>query len=178
MDSNSSDQVVAKDASADQISNQAANGGAITCMDPDVYKAAAKGDIEVLQKFPDHEQLKVQLTPKHNTPLHIAAQFGRLECVNWILINLPSSSSSLLQRPNLKGDTPLHLAAREGHLEVVSALLGAATKLPVDIETGTGADKLMLRMTNKEKNTALHEAVRYGHYGVVELLIETDPEFT
>ena len=177
MDSNSSDQIVAKDASADQISNQAANGGAITGMDPAVYKAAANGEIEVLKKFSDHEQLQVQLTPKHNTPLHIAAQYGQLECVDWIL-NLPSSSSSLLQRPNLKGDTPLHLAAREGHLEVVSALLGAATKLPVDIETGTGADKLMLRMTNKEKNTALHEAVRYRHSDVVELLIEKDPEFT
>ncbi|XP_019075825.2 uncharacterized protein LOC109122695 [Vitis vinifera] len=174
MDSNSN-QVVAQDPSPAQTSNQAANGDGshtvITGMDADVYKAAAKGNIEVLEKISDHDLL-VHLTPKHNTILHIAAQFGQLESVNLIL-RLPSSSSLLLH-PNLKGDIPLHLAAREGHLDVVKALLDAAT----DIETGLEADKLMLRMTNKEKDTALHEAVRYGQYSLVKLLIEKDPEYT
>ena len=178
MDSNSN-QVVAQDPSPAQISNQAANGDGshtvITGMDADVYKAAAKGNIEVLENISDHDLL-VHLTPKHNTILHIAAQFGQLECVNLIL-RLPASSS-LLQRPNLKGDIPLHLAAREGHLNVVKALLDAAKALPTDIETGPRADKLMLRITNKEKDTALHEAVRYHQYFVVRLLIEKDPEYT
>ena len=182
MDSNSN-QVVAQDPSPAQTSNQAANGDGshtvITGMDADVYKAAAKGNIEVLEKISDHDLL-VHLTPKHNTILHIAAQFGQLECVNLIL-RLPSSSS-LLQHPNLKGDIPLHLAAREGHFKVLKALLDAAKTLPTDIETGLEADKLMLRMTNKEKDTALHEAVRYGEYphqySLVELLIEKDPEYT
>ena len=178
MDSNSN-QVVAQDPSPVQTSNQAANGDGshtvITGMDAKVYKAAAKGNIEVLEKISDHDLL-VQSTPKHNTILHIAAQFGQLECVKLIL-RLPSSSS-LLQRPNLKGDIPLHLAAREGHLDVVKALLDAVKAPPTDIETGPGADKLMLRITNKEKDTALHEAVRYRQYDVVELLIEKDTEYT
>ena len=145
-----------------------------------MYEAAAKGNIKFLKDIPKSE-FQVQLSPKHNTVLHIACEFGETECVRWIL-NLPSSScsssSSFLQRPNLKGDTPLHLAAREGHLEVVKALLNAAKKHPQDIETGVGANKILIRMTNKEKNTALHEAVRFEHSDVVELLIEEDPEFT
>ncbi|CBI17205.3 unnamed protein product, partial [Vitis vinifera] len=182
MDSNSN-QVVAQDPSPAQTSNQAANGDGshtvITGMDAKVYKAAARGNIKVLEKISDHDLL-VHLTPKHNTILHIAAQFGQLECVNLIL-SLPSSPT-LLQRPNLKGDIPLHLAAREGHFEVLKALLDAAKKLPTDIETGLEADKLMLRMTNKEKDTALHEAVRcvqyFSQYSLVKLLIEKDPEYT
>ncbi|XP_034685333.1 ankyrin-3-like [Vitis riparia] len=178
MDSNSN-QVVAQDPSPAQTSNQAANGDGshtvITGMDAKVYKAAARGNIEVLEKISDHDLL-VHLTPKHNTILHIAAQFGQLECVNLIL-SLPSSPT-LLQRPNLKGDIPLHLAAREGHFEVVKALLDAAKKHPTDIETGLEADKLMLRMTNKEKDTALHEAVRDQYFRMVKLLIEKDPEYT
>ncbi|KAL6343148.1 hypothetical protein AAG906_020937 [Vitis piasezkii] len=127
--------------------------------------AAAKGDIEVLKEIPESE-FHAQLTPKHNTILHIASEFGQTECVKWIL-TLPASSS-LLRRPNLNDDTPLHLAAREGHLE----------RTYLDIETGPGPHKVMLRMENKGKDTALHEAVRYGNYGVVMLLIEEDPDFT
>ena len=139
-----------------------------------MYEAAAKGDIEALKKIPESE-FHAQLSPKHNTILHIASEFGKIECVNWIL-DLPSSSF-LLQRPNLNEDTPLHLAARQGHLEVVEALINAAREPTLDIETGPGPHKVMLRMENKGKDTALHEAVRYWHYGVMELLIEEDPDF-
>ncbi|KAL6342299.1 hypothetical protein AAG906_007513 [Vitis piasezkii] len=146
----------------------------IPLMDDSVYEAAAKGDIDALKKIPESE-FHAQLSPKHNTILHIASEFGKIECVNWIL-DLPSSSS-LLQRPNLNEDTPLHLAAREGHLKVVEALINAAREPTLDIETGPGPHKVMLRMENKGKDTALHEAVRYDHYEVVMLLIKEDPDF-
>ena len=144
-----------------------------------MYEAAATGDIQDLKKIPESEIL-VQLSPSHNTVLHIACEFGQSACMMWIF-DLPSCSSSLLQRPNLKGDTPLHLAARDGHFRAVEVLLEAAKTLPADIETGVGTDifkKMLIRMTNKGKNTALHEAVRFQHSDVVKLLIEEDPEFT
>ena len=141
-----------------------------------MYEVAAEGMIELLKEIPESE-FRVQLSPRHNTILHIASEFGQIDCVQWILMLL--SCSSLLQCPNLNGDTPLHLAARERHLEVMEALVCKERELHADIETGVGADKEMLiRMTNKGKNTALHEAVRYGHYEVVMLLIKEDPDFT
>ncbi|KAL6342709.1 hypothetical protein AAG906_013115 [Vitis piasezkii] len=88
-----------------------------------------------------------------------------------------NSSSSLLLKPNLKGDTPLHHAAREGHLTVVKAVIDAAKRLHQEIESGVGGDKAIMRMTNEEENTALHEAVRYHHSEVVKSLTEEDPEF-
>ncbi|WJZ88078.1 hypothetical protein VitviT2T_007410 [Vitis vinifera] len=145
-------------------------------MDADLYKALYRGDISFLKgKYSEFAHLQPQLTPKRNTVLHIAAQFGQLACVEWILHF--HSCSPLLQQPNLKGDTPLHLAAREGHRGVVKALLDAAKTLHQEIESGVGTDEAMLRMTNKEKDTALHEAVRYHHSKVVKLLIEADPHF-
>ncbi|RVW69870.1 hypothetical protein CK203_060695 [Vitis vinifera] len=120
----------------------------IPLMDDSVYEAAAKGDIEALKKIPESE-FHAQLSPKHNTILRIASEFGKIECVNWIL-DFPSSSS-LLRCPNLNEDTPLHLAAREGHLKVVEALINAARKPTLDIETGPGPHKVMLRMKIRGK---------------------------
>ena len=147
--------VVAEDAGEVQITNQAAaeDGSRThsTFMDPKLYVAAADGAIHVLQQCVD---IHAQLTPKKNTVLHVAAQFGQAGCVNRILEL--ASASSLLQQPNEKSDTPLHLAAREGHLTVVKNLIHAAKKLgEEDTERGAAADwKVMLRTTNNEQDTA------------------------
>ncbi|RVW73197.1 Ankyrin repeat-containing protein [Vitis vinifera] len=152
----------------------------IPVMDDSVYEAAAKGDIEVLKKIPESE-FHAQLSPKHNTILHIASEFGNIECVNWIL-DLPSSSS-LLQRPNLNEDTPFHLAAREGHLEVVEALINAAREPTLDIETGPGPHKEDPDFTygaNDSGITPLYMAVEGGFTAVVKLIIEkssTSPSY-
>ena len=162
-------------------------GEIMIAMDSRMYKAAAEGNIHVLQHYSEAD-LQIQLSSKENSVLHIAAQFGSLLCVEWIL-GFPWRCSSslllLLQRQNLKGDTPLHLAAREGHLLVVRALIEAEKLLPLPpahIESGiviNGAEKekAILRLTNKEGDTALHEAVRYNHCEVVKFLIMEDPDF-
>ncbi|RVW72855.1 Ankyrin repeat-containing protein [Vitis vinifera] len=159
------------------MSNQIAADGQteITHMDADLYEALYESDIRILERKYSEAHLQLQQTPKRNTVLHIAAQFGQLASVEWILHF--HSCSPLLQQPNRKGDTPLHLAAREGHGAIVKALLDAAKTLHQEIESGVGTDKAMLRMTNKEKDTALHEAVRYHHSEIVVSLIEEDPEF-
>ncbi|XP_034684975.1 ankyrin repeat-containing protein At5g02620-like [Vitis riparia] len=160
-----------------QITNQAAaddgNLTQIIFMDPKLYRAAADGDIHVLE---GHD-IRDKLTPKKNTVLHVAAQFGQADFVEKIL-GL-HSLSLLLQQPNKKGDTALHLAAREGHLTVVENLIEAAKRLQGrDLEGGAAADwKEMLRLKNEVKDTALHEAVRNHHPEVVKLLIQEDPDF-
>ena len=172
-------QVAGKDAREVQTTNQAAAEDGcltkITFMDPKLYVAAADGHIHVLEQY---DEIHVQLTPKKNTVLHVAAQFDQVDCVKWIL-QLPSPSP-LLQQPNEKGDTPLHLAATEGHLTVVKNLINAAKQLQEgDSEReGTAVCKVLLRMTNEDQDTALHEAVRYHHPEVVKLLIQEDPDFT
>ncbi|RVW67645.1 Ankyrin repeat-containing protein [Vitis vinifera] len=87
-------------------------------------------------------------------------------------------------------DDSVYEAAAKGDIEALKkipdkgrafegrgALINAAREPTLDIETGPGPHKVMLRMENKGKDTALHEAVRYWHYGVMELLIEEDPDF-
>ena len=107
-----------------------------------MYKAAAEWDIEELKKTPASEY-QVRLSPKHNTILHIACEFGQIECVKWI-VKLPSCSS-LLQCTNLKGDTPLHLAAREGHLHVVKALLQFAKNFLEILKLGKELQIMFIR---------------------------------
>ncbi|KAJ9701422.1 hypothetical protein PVL29_006673 [Vitis rotundifolia] len=196
--STESNQVRAEDAREIQITNQAAaddgNLTQILFMDPKLYLAAAHGDIHVLERH----DIRVQRTPKKNTVLHVAAQFGQADFVEKSLglhslssllqqphspsslLQQDHSLSSLLQQPNEKGDTPLHLAAREGHLIVVKNLIDAAKQLQGrDAEGGAAANwKEMLRTTNNEQDTALHEAVRNHHPKVVKLLIQEDPEHT
>ena len=169
-------EVAGDNISQTEISNQTAaedgTGTDIRHMDARFYKAAAEGNMNILWNM-SFVYMRDKLTPKRNTILHIAAQFGQIDCVNWILQFRPLSS--LLLQPNLKGDTPLHLAAREGYWMVTQALIEVAKALPSG--SGIGADKMMLRMTNNENDTALHEAVRYNHSNVVKLLILEDPDF-
>ena len=130
----------------------------VTFMPPRIYRAAAQGFINIILR--EMSRADQYLTPKKNTILHIAAQFGQLQCVVWIIQHY-CEDSSLPQLPNLKGDSPLHLAAKEGHLEVVQSLICAARELSeTDTESGIEAYRAMLRMTNNENDTALHEAVR------------------
>ncbi|KAJ9701412.1 hypothetical protein PVL29_006666 [Vitis rotundifolia] len=150
------EQVAAQDGSQTQISNQAADADGrqtpITCMDAALYKAAAYGRID-------------------NTVLHIAAQFGQLDC----------------------GDTPLHLAAREGHSKVVEALIEAAKVSSEEIESGrtalheavryhhTEVVKLLIKEhteytygANITANTPLYMAAERGFDDLVEIIIHND----
>lgn len=145
----------------------------ITFMDAEVYKAAALGKVAILKLGDD--DIRLQLTPKKNTFLHVAARFGQVDCVEWILQF--EWCSSLLGQPNLNGDIPLIIAAREGHLGMVEALLCAAKALNEEVESGVAAAKAMMRTMNLEKETAFHQAVRYHHPHVVNFLIREDPAF-
>ncbi|KAK2975548.1 hypothetical protein RJ640_011547 [Escallonia rubra] len=143
-------------------------------MHPKLYNAAAEGKINDLQEFRDH--LEVQLTPNNNTVLHIAAIFGNIQSVNWLLANAPL----LLCRVNAKGSTPLHVSAREGRCEIVQALIESARSRPRGQELGRGIGAVweMLRMVNGDGDTALHEAVQFRHLDVTDVLVREDPQFS
>ncbi|XP_026536152.1 ankyrin repeat and SAM domain-containing protein 1A isoform X3 [Notechis scutatus] len=87
---------------------------------------------------------------KFETPLDLAALYGRLEVVKMLLNAHPNLLSC-----NTKKHTPLHLAARNGHKAVVHVLLEAG----------------MDNNYQTEKGSALHEAALFGKTDVVQILL-------
>ncbi|KAM7462916.1 hypothetical protein LguiA_031037 [Lonicera macranthoides] len=143
-------------------------------MDKRLYNVAITGNIEViLAQTKDQSANKgLQLsTPKGNTILHLASQFGHTEAMQAILTAYPS----LISEVNLNRDSALHFAAMGGHTGIVHALIDCAKMLDQDIETGIRDKRLhLLRCKNRNDDTALHEATRYNHIQVVSTLLEED----
>ncbi|KAH7857551.1 hypothetical protein Vadar_013904 [Vaccinium darrowii] len=141
-------------------------------MDPNLYKAVKNGDVKYLDQHTD--LFDNQVTPNHNTILHVAAHFGKSECVARILQKKPCH---LIRRVNSNGENPLHIAVREQHYDVVQALINGAEELDRDPESGGGTRLQILRATNVDGDTPLHLAVREGDDSFVRLLADTDSDF-
>ncbi|XP_068312585.1 ankyrin repeat-containing protein At5g02620-like [Pyrus communis] len=161
-------------------------------MDPNTYKAAAKGKIEIFKEISQQQHLGRLLTPNKNTVVHIniAAQKGggtdySTDFVKQVLHIYPS----LLLQVNIKGESALHIAARHGHVAAVKVLLEFAKVAQShgdhtdELESGMvrGVDheqiSVLLRMKSNKNDTALHEAARYNRLGVVQVLTQEDPDF-
>ncbi|KAM1873766.1 hypothetical protein ACFX13_007566 [Malus domestica] len=143
-------------------------------MDPRLYKSAKSGDVYILkQLLNDNRSLLYQLTPRGNTALHVAVQFGHKNVVTEIY----SRCRSLLTQPNSDGDTPLHVAARVGSFSIVYYLVREIQFMSQEdfVNTNIGVFET-LRIGNKGNNTVLHEAARNGHAKVVEFLLKVDPK--
>ncbi|XP_073999351.1 ankyrin repeat and SAM domain-containing protein 1A-like isoform X3 [Rhodnius prolixus] len=91
------------------------------------------------------------------SPLDLAAQYGRLETVETLVRTHPELVASYNNRTHLSlPHTPLHLASRNGHKGVVEVLLSSG--LEVNVRTSGG--------------TALHEAALCGKVEVVRTLLD------
>ncbi|MBS0619916.1 MAG: ankyrin repeat domain-containing protein [Verrucomicrobia bacterium] len=93
-----------------------------------------------------------ELSPTGFTPLHVAAEHGRLECLRDLLRH----GASTTIRCGGEQLVPLHVAAQAGHIEVVRELL-AQRGADVNILSGNGS-------------TPLHLAARAGHLEVARAL--------
>ncbi|KAL9411276.1 hypothetical protein AB3S75_044966 [Citrus x aurantiifolia] len=147
-------------------------------MDPKLYKAAAKGDIEPFREIARDELESIVTDVMKNTVLDVNIVASHLtlqteegeissestEFVEQILDLCPS----LLFQANAKGDSPLHLAAKKGHAAIVEFLIGFANR--------QSTARQILEMTNEEQNTPLHEAVGLRSVDVAKILIEADPD--
>ncbi|KAI5555706.1 hypothetical protein BDE02_19G101300 [Populus trichocarpa] len=144
----------------------------ITYMEPKLYKAAAKGNINPF-KYRLPTSLIELLTPQKNTILHVYLENQRRESESTDFIGqIIDMCPQLLLQANTKGETPLHFAARYGHSNAVKVLIERARNLAIDPENGPAEEKNMLRMTNVEQDTALHDAARNIQAQVVEILTE------
>nr|XP_048333695.1 uncharacterized protein LOC125423471 [Ziziphus jujuba var. spinosa] len=101
----------------------------ITHMEPNLYRAAVNGKIDVFMNNEDH--LEGLLSPTKNTILHIYIKaktdqesIKPTKFVEEILHKCPP----LLLQANIDGDTPLHTATRYGHTPIVKASRGCWLK--------------------------------------------------
>ena len=89
------------------------------------------------------------------TPIHFAARFGRLECLQWLVTRSGVSPNAVSRN----GATAAHDAAAMGHRDCLEYLL-ENTKCSVQDATSEGA-------------TVLHMACRFGRMDVVRWLMDS-----
>nr|XP_017212251.1 espin-like [Danio rerio] len=87
------------------------------------------------------------------TPLHLAARFGRVEAVNWLLVH-----GAEAEVETNCGALPAHYAAAKGDLTCLKLLIGRAPG-SINRQTNMGA-------------TPLYLACQEGHLHVVEFLVK------
>eukprot|EP00854_Cymbomonas_tetramitiformis_P005956 gene5956-7160_t len=128
-----------------------------------VHEAARHGDLELLRLLlvTLGEESSIRLNAFHETPLHIAAELGHVECVECLL-----HSGADVRADDENGVTPLHLASEKGHSDVISVLLswGAEVNAKAGCMTRRRAEA-GAEVNAKEDlgQTALMEAARAGH---------------
>ncbi|KAL6344443.1 hypothetical protein AAG906_039699 [Vitis piasezkii] len=151
-----------------------------TYMDAGLYTATLKGNISKLEQMLEACDLGLQLTPKRNTILHIAAQFareGHLTVVQALIQAakaLPDEIESgvgvdkvILRMANEGKDTALHEAVRYHHPEVVKLLIEE--------------DPQFTYGPNISGGTPLYMAVERGHGNLVQIIIDntsTSPAYS
>ena len=86
------------------------------------------------------------------TALHIAASWGRTECLRKLL----EMNADINVKIHETDATPLHIAAQHGFTEIVKEL---------------ARDLIFVNEKLKDGNTALHLAVSYGHTETVKAII-------
>ena len=106
----------------------------------------------------------IEATDKNEeSPLHLAARWGRLATTEALLQTPPASRwmKANVTAQDIHGDTPLHLAARWGHEDIVRLL----------VEEGAGVEE-----KNDYNQSPAEVAERHLQFEVVELLLELRTE--
>jgi ankyrin repeat protein len=122
-----------------------------------IFVAAQNGDLETVKSLLKvNPELVRKIDTLGVTPLHRAAQQGRIDVVRLLL-----ASGADVNAQDKYGNTPLHESALFGHKDVVALLL---------------ASKADVNALNKNGETPLHRAAmtghnETGHNDVAELLL-------
>lgn len=126
-------------------------------MNPGLFEAIARNDtqtfIDLVQNNRGFLYQKTEETK--NSVLHLAARFGHVELVAYIIKMLPYLIG--VGQGNVKGETPLHEACRQGNANVVKLLLEA--------------NPYVACCLNHEMQTAFFIACSYGNIDVVKYMV-------
>ena len=142
------------------------------------------GNIDIVNAFLDTGRIEINKVGL--TPLHLAAEFGRLNVFN----RLVEYGFDINQKLYNEGSSPLHLAAKKGHVDVVKALL-SQDNIELNIEDSAGLTPLhlaaqqgqtdvviaLLEQSNIDiyggaRETPLILAAQNGHFDIVKRLLE------
>ncbi|XP_073155880.1 protein ACCELERATED CELL DEATH 6-like [Henckelia pumila] len=152
-----------------------------------LYLAAKHGDLNHFSSILHYisssglmscTEILSRVSPVGNTFLHVAAQHGNKDMVNYIATKAPS----IVLRKDFNGDTALHLAAKAGDESMVKALVSIhhdLLRLGVSHEFQVGSsddENNLLRAKNERGNTAFHESLINGWESIAQYLIKQDPE--
>jgi ankyrin repeat protein len=117
--------------------------------------------LDALQSAYDRNAECIQYPDKQgNTPLHWAAEHGRVEACG-LLISLGASCAAI----NLNGDTPLHRAAAKNHPNVCELLMhqgNEATRDKKNKENKTPLDILKCDSIVRDRNVSQRAKETFG----------------
>jgi len=111
-----------------------------------LVSACEQGDVSIVQRLYQEVVFPDCIDINGNSALHIAARFGHIHFVSWLLDQ--HDDIHWINTENNDGETPLILAARAGHRDVIACL----------IENNADLDRFHAGF-----QTALFEACHQGH---------------
>jgi len=115
----------------------------------DIFVASAFGDVERVRSLLQEDPARANARHR-STPLHVAAERGHMEVIEFLLAAGADVNAGMLE------GTPVHGAAAQGHKAAVELLLAG------------GAD---VNVRDWDGWTPLHCAAYYGHRDIAELLL-------
>ena len=121
---------------------------------PLIHFAVASRSMDMVRLIDQNEDCLKQEDKCGNLPIHVACQFGFLDCVKYIFMK---TSINTFNSRNGVSSLPLLIAAYYGHLEIIKYMK----------EIG-----INLLESNSSGATALHFASLGGHPDVVQYLID------